>query len=76
MERDIAIRLDSMAHAASTSLNGIAQYMKDNLSDEEFVERRMFIAKAMGEMLQLSMSLYAIFPDIVPKGMQPDVDNL
>ena len=71
MERDVAIRLDGMASGASANLNAIAHYMKSNLSSQEFSERILFIGNAMGALYELSTSLHAIFPDIVPKELQP-----
>jgi hypothetical protein len=73
MERDIAIRLDGMVIGANGNLDGIAHYMKNNLSPQEYSERSIFIGKAMGALYELSTSLHAIFPDIVPKELQPPV---
>lgn len=73
MERDVAIRVDGLIRGASGNLDGIAHYMKDNFSPEEFSQHVIFIGKAMGALYELSMSLYAIFPDIVPKELQPKV---
>lgn len=72
MDKDIAIRLDGMVIGVNGNLNGIAHYMKNNLSPQEYSERAIFVAKAMGALYELSMSLHAIFPDIVPKEMRPD----
>ena len=74
MDRDIAIRVDGLIRGANVNLNGIAHYMQNNFSPEEFSERAIFIGKAMGALYELSNSLYAIFPDIVPKELQPPVD--
>jgi hypothetical protein len=73
MERDIAIKLDGMVHGVNAILDGLAHFMKNNLSPEEYAERSIFVGEAMGAMFEISSSLYAIFSDILPKELQPPV---
>jgi hypothetical protein len=74
MDRDVAIRLDGMLHGASANLDGIAHYMKNNLSPEEFSEAVRSIGKSMGALIDISSSLHSKFPDIVPKELLPPGD--
>ena len=71
MDRDVAIRIDGMLTGASGNLNGIAHYMKNNLSDEEFRELVRSIGKSIAALTDISIHLYSSFPDIVPKELTP-----
>jgi hypothetical protein len=71
MDRDIAVRIDGMLRCTCGSLDAIAHYMKDNLSAEEFSALVKMIGRSMGALVDLSQSLYADFPDIVPKELRP-----
>jgi hypothetical protein len=74
MDRDVAIRLDGMLLGARANLDGIAHYMKNNLSPEEFSEAVRSIGKSMGALIDISSSLHSKFPDIVPKELLPRGD--
>ena len=71
MDRDVAVRLDGMLTGVRGNLDGIAHYMKNNLSKEEFKKFVGSIGGAMGETIDVSNELYKIFPDIVPKELKP-----
>lgn len=74
MDRHVAIRLDGMLLGARANLDGIAHYMKNNLSPEEFSEAVISIGKSMGALIDISSSLHSKFPDIVPKELLPPGD--
>jgi hypothetical protein len=74
MDRHVAIRLDGMLLGARANLDGIAHYMKNNLSHEEFSEAVRSIGKSMGALIEISSSLHLKFPDIVPKELLPPGD--
>jgi hypothetical protein len=71
MDRTTAIRIDGMLKSSTASLDGIAHYMKNNLSPEEYAELVKSIGYAMGELFEISQSLYSRFPDITPKELIP-----
>ena len=72
MDRDVALRIDGMLRGALGHLDGVAHYMKDSLSAEEFGDTIKNIGAAMGELVELSGSLHHLFPDIVPPDLRPD----
>jgi hypothetical protein len=72
VERDIAIRLDGMLIGARANLDGIAHYMKNNLSEDEFKKHVTSIGGSMAALIDISNHLYSLFPDIVPAELQPD----
>jgi hypothetical protein len=74
MDRHVAIRLDGMLLGARANLDGIAHYMKNNLSPEEFSEAVISIGESMGALIDISSSLHSKFPDIVPKELLPPGD--
>jgi hypothetical protein len=74
MDRHIAIRLDGMLLGVRGNLDGIAHYMKNNLSPEEFSEAVLSIGEAMAALIHISSSLHSKFPDIVPKELLPPGD--
>jgi hypothetical protein len=71
MDRDIAIRLDGMLIGVRGNLDGIAHYMKNNLSSEEFSTQVRSIGKSMGALIEISSFLHSKFPDITPKELLP-----
>jgi hypothetical protein len=71
MDRDVAIRLDGMLIGVSGNLDGIAHYMKNNLSPEEYGALIGHIGASMGELIGISTSLHKQFPDIVPNELKP-----
>jgi hypothetical protein len=73
MDRDVAIRLDGMLIGAIGNLDGIAHYMKNNLSPEEFAALIRSIGKSMGGLTELSSFLHSKFPDITPKELLPPI---
>ena len=71
MDRDAAIRIDGMLIGARANLDGIAHYMKNNLSSEEFSDFVLSIGKSMSALIDISSSLQSRFPDITPKELLP-----
>jgi hypothetical protein len=67
MDRDVAIRVDGMLTGARANLDGIAHYMKNNLSPEEFADLVLSIGKSMSALIDISSSLHSRFPDIIPR---------
>ena len=74
MDRDAAIRIDGMLIGARANLDGIAHYMKNNLSSEEFSDFVLSIGKSMSALIDISSSLQSKFPDITPKELLPPGD--
>jgi hypothetical protein len=70
MKRDVALRIDAMLMGVRGNLNMIVHYMKNNLSDEEFRENRLSVARSMGETICISTRLHQLFPDIIPEELQ------
>jgi hypothetical protein len=56
-----------MLTGARANLDGIAHYMKNNLSPEEFADLVLSIGKSMSALIDISSSLHSRFPDIIPK---------
>jgi hypothetical protein len=73
MDRDVAIRLDGMLIGVRGNLDGIAHYMKNNLSSEEFSTQVRSIGKSMGALIEISSFLHSNFPDITPKELLPPI---
>jgi len=73
MERDVAIRLDGMLMGVQGNLDGIAHYIKNNLSSQEFADFVLSIGQSMSALIDISTSLHSSFPDIIPKELQPPV---
>jgi len=71
MDREIALRIDGMLMGVQGNLDGIAHYMKNNLSDEEYSNLVTLIGSSMAALFDVSQSLYAMFPDIVPAELRP-----
>jgi hypothetical protein len=71
MEKDVAIRIDGMLLGARGNLDGIAHYMKNNLSEDEYSKLVKSIGQSMSALVDLSMSLYSLFPDILPTELRP-----
>ena len=71
MDRDVALRIDGMIMSVHGNLDGIAFYLKNNLSDQEYAELVRSIGRAMAELIDISAKLHSSFPDIVPKELKP-----
>lgn len=71
MKKDVAIRIDGMLLGARGNLDGIAHYMKNNLSEDEYSKLVQSIGQSMSALVDLSMSLYSLFPDILPAELRP-----
>src|SRR5579872_7224140 len=69
--RDVFLRIDGMLMGVRGNLDGVAHYMKNNLSQGDYSEFIRPIGRAMAELIDLSESLHARFPDIVPKELIP-----
>ena len=71
MKKDVAIRIDGMLLGARGNLDGIVHYMKNNLSEDEYSKLVQSIGQSMSALVDLSMSLYSLFPDILPTELRP-----
>ena len=71
MDKDVAIRIDGMLIGVRGNLDGIAHYMKNNLSPQEYDSLIGYIGGSMGELIDISTSLHKQFPDIIPKELKP-----
>lgn len=72
MDHIIAARLDGMLMAVRAELDGVAHFMKEDLSEEEYTELILSIGRAMAELIDISTALHERFPDILPKQLRPD----
>jgi hypothetical protein len=70
MERDVALRIDAMLMGVIASLDAIARYMKNNLSDDEARSLLRHVGSTMGQAILISNVLHDAFPDIVPKELK------
>lgn len=71
MEREVALRIDGLCIGAMGNLDGIAHYMKNNLSAEEYRRLVKLVGQSMAALVDLSRSLHSEFPDIIPKELRP-----
>jgi len=71
MARDVAIRLDGMLMGARANLDGIAHYMKNNLSADEYSGLVLSIGAAMSALIDISSDLHSRFSNITPKELLP-----
>jgi hypothetical protein len=72
MKRDVALRIDALLQGAIGYLDMIVHYMKNNqLSDEEYRQNKLDIARSMGKLIEISNRLHESFPDIVPDELRP-----
>jgi hypothetical protein len=71
MDKHVALRIDGMLIGVRGNLDGIAHYMKNNLPEEEYSSLVLSIGQSMSALVDLSMSLYSLFPDIPPKELRP-----
>ncbi|MGA2492040.1 MAG: hypothetical protein ABSF67_03715 [Roseiarcus sp.] len=71
MDRDAALRIDGMLIGVRGNLDGIAHYMKNNLSSQEYDALIVRIGGSMGELIDISTSLHKQFPDIIPNELKP-----
>jgi hypothetical protein len=71
MDRDVAIRIDGMLINIRGNLDGLARYMKDNLTEKEYSSLIKSVGQSMSALVDLSSSLYSEFPDILPKELKP-----
>lgn len=58
--------------ATRGGLNGIAHYMKKNLSDDDHSKLIHSIGESMAALIDISTFLHKEHPDIAPKELQPD----
>jgi hypothetical protein len=72
MNRDVALRIDSLLIGIRESLGYVATYMETNVSAEEFKKYVSFIGESMGGTVKLSRRLDDEFPDIVPNELKSD----
>lgn len=72
MERDVATRIDGMLGGVLASMNGVAHYMNNNLPEEEYKAIIGMVGAVMGEAIEFSSLLHKMFPDIVPKELDPN----
>jgi hypothetical protein len=71
MDRDVALRIDGMLTGVIGNLDGIAHYMKNNLSPPEYDALIVYVGASMGELIDISTSLHKQFPDVIPKELKP-----
>jgi len=71
MDKDVAIRIDGMLIGVRGNLDGIAHYMKNNLSSQEYDALIGYIGASMAELIDISTSLHKQFPDIIPIELRP-----
>ncbi len=67
MDRDVALRIDGMLMGARGYLDGLAHYIKENVSADEYRSLILLVASAMADTVDFSSRLHNEFPDIVPK---------
>ncbi|OAF17516.1 hypothetical protein AYJ54_05045 [Bradyrhizobium centrolobii] len=53
------------------NLDGIAHYMKNNLSDEGYSKLVKSIGQSISALVDLSARLHSLFPDIFPAELRP-----
>lgn len=75
MERDYALRIDSLLTSVRASLDSIASYMRNSvgkgaISEEDFKRLVQYIGRSMGETVKMSNELYRLFPDIIPEELK------
>ncbi len=70
MDKFIAARLDGMLFNVAAALDGIAHFMKANLSDADYEASIALIGGSMAGLAELSSKLYAEYPEIVPDKMK------
>jgi len=66
MNRDIALRLDAMLMSQRGGLDMIANFLKVNLSQEDYQKYIKHVAKSMTETIDISNDLHLRYPDIIP----------
>ncbi|PWR18006.1 hypothetical protein [Zavarzinia compransoris] len=71
MDRDTALRLDGMAAGIIGQLDGLAFYMKQNLPAAAYQSNVKPIAHALAELFEFRQGLYGVFPDILPRELDP-----
>jgi hypothetical protein len=71
MDRDVALRIDGTLNAVRSSLDGLAQYVKNNCTEPESKRIIRQIGATMGETIDISNALYREHPDIVPRELRP-----
>ena len=79
MNRDFALRIDSLLFGVRASLENIVTHMNNNIargniSQEEFKIYLSYVTRSMTETIKMSNELHAAFPDIIPeevKGGRP-----
>ncbi|HXT05825.1 MAG TPA: hypothetical protein VN715_02670 [Roseiarcus sp.] len=73
MDRDTAIRIDGMLINSIGTLDGIAHYLKNNLSDDEYKKYIYIVGNAMGNLSDFSAMLHKLFDDITPKELRQQI---
>jgi len=71
MDRDVALRVDGYMIALGAVFSSVAQYVRNNVPEDQRHEYIQTIGKGFGAVVELSNKLYAEHPDIVPKEMRP-----
>jgi len=72
MDRNVATRIDGMLIAIRGGLDGVAHYMKNNLSEEDYSNFILSIGRSMAALIDISTEIHHRFPDIIPKELLPD----
>jgi hypothetical protein len=70
MDRDAALKLDTLVLNMIGNLDHLAWIMKKDLTDEEFQRYKYNIGRAMGELAEISSDFHERHPDIVPEELR------
>lgn len=71
VDRDVILRIDGLLIGARGDLDGVAHYMKNNLSGRDYAEVIQPIGRTMTELIDISSRFRSRFPDIAPKELRP-----
>jgi hypothetical protein len=71
MDRDIAIRIDGYMTALGAVFSSAADYIRNNVPDDQRHEYIRLIGKGFGKVVELSNTLYTEHSDIISKELRP-----
>ncbi len=67
MDRDVALRIDGYMTALGAVFSSAADYIRNNVPDDQRDEYIRLIGKGLGAVVELSNTLYTEHSDIYPK---------
>ncbi len=70
MDRDVALRIDGYMIALGAVFSSVAEYVRNNVPEDQQRDYIQTIGKGFGAVVELSNKLYAQHPDIVLKEMR------